>query len=549
MRLLAVAVLLLCTACPDTSGTCKGNQDCPKGRACCEGTCRDIENDRNNCGGCGAVCETPNAMSTCRVGRCQFQCSPGWGNCNQDRTDGCELDLTTSADNCGLCGRACTATNAAPVCSMAICGVGACQAGYANCDTDSTNGCEIDTRTDSAHCGGCNQRCSLPAASSRCEQSTCVVTGCDAGFGDCDDLDSNGCEVALGSAVQHCGACNRVCAQGQRCGDGRCKTDELIVFGGSLSFTASTVTNEVYRFDLVSKTFTQLSPATPDGFVSPRRGHVAAWDEPRNRMVMWGGIDGAGTPASTDTWALDFNVSPPAWRKLATTGTPPSARFNAAAALDARTGTWYLFGGSTDTGQGLSDLHTLDLATGRWSQVHASGAPNAPTSRVNAMAAFEPTARAFLVLGGTDPGTRVDLRELWRFDVATRAWSAPSTSGPSGRGRGAFFDGSPAHLFSGIGSLLSPPAFLLTDFQSLSLDPAPTWTPAPAAGPEPRFHAAHVARDGTLYLFAGGVTDGNGQRTLADLWGYELSTRQWTRLFDGTGAQPAGKLHATLVGR
>ena len=99
---------------------------------------------------------------------------------------------------------------------------------------------------------------------------------------------------------------------------------------------------------------TPVTPATPDGFVTPRRGHVATWDEPRNRMIMWGGVDGAGTLSSTDTWALDFTVSPPAWRKLATTGTPPPGRFHAAAALEASTSTWYLFGGTTELGTRIS---------------------------------------------------------------------------------------------------------------------------------------------------------------------------------------------------
>ncbi|HEY1087421.1 MAG TPA: kelch repeat-containing protein, partial [Archangium sp.] len=364
-RLAAVLALLFFAACPNTneSGACKTTDDCAKGRTCCEGLCKDLENDSKNCGGCGSICDTPNAVNTCRVGRCQFQCQTGWGNCNDDRGDGCELDLTGDGVNCGRCGRVCMSTNAASACADGLCALGACSTGFGNCDTDSTNGCEVDTTTDSAHCGACGNRCRLPAASSHCEQSTCVVTGCDAGFGDCDGLDPNGCEVNLPTNAQHCGACNRACWAGMRCGDARCRADELIVFGGALGFTSSTVTNEVSKFDLVTKTFTVLTPAMPDGNVTPRRGHIAVWDEPRNRMIMWGGIDGAGTLSPTDTWALDFTVMPPTWRKLVTTGTPPTGRFHAAAALEASTSTWYVFGGTTDTGQGLSDLYTLELAT------------------------------------------------------------------------------------------------------------------------------------------------------------------------------------------
>jgi hypothetical protein len=544
-RLTALALLLLCAGCPDPSGKCKTTDDCVKGRTCCDGTCKDTENDRANCGGCGAVCETPNAITSCRVGRCQFQCSPGWGNCNDDRADGCELDLTSKPDNCARCGRVCESTNASSVCADGLCGLGPCRPGFGNCDSDSTNGCEIETASDDANCGACGNRCELAGASSRCEQSACVVTSCNAGFGDCDGVDSNGCEENLLTTAIHCGACNRVCGPGMRCGEGRCRADELIAFGGALGFTSSTVTNEVYRFDLIAKTFSQLTPPTPDGFVSPRRGHVAVWDEPRNRMITWGGVDGAGTPSPTDTWALDFTVVPPTWRKLATTGTPPSGRFHVAAALDARSSTWYLFGGTTELGAGLSELFTLDLATLRWTQVHGVNAPNAPANRINAMAAFDPVGRKFVLFGGTDHVTRADLRDTWAFDVATGTWGTPLTSGPAARGRGAFFDGSPAFLFSGIGSLSNPPAFVLTDLYSYA-----PWTQLGAAGPEPRFSSAHTTRDGRPLVFAGGTTGAGGQSALSDLWSFDPSTQQWTRLFDGaTGVVPSGKISGSLVGR
>jgi hypothetical protein len=544
-----VLALMLVSGCADTSGTCKETTDCQRGRACCAGVCTDTENDRANCGACGTVCEVTNASTSCRVGRCQFQCLPGWGNCNDDRADGCELDIATNPDHCGLCGRTCVATNAASTCSQSACGLGACSAGFGNCDADSTNGCETDTKVEVSHCGGCDRACRLDHATPKCEGSTCRVERCDADFADCDGASANGCEVSLRTDALHCGRCGVVCGPGLRCIAAECRAEELIVFGGQLSFTASNTTGELYEFDLVTKTFTALAPATPGGQPSARRGHVAAWDQPRNRMLVWGGIDGAGTLATTDAWALDFTVVPPAWQKLSTTGTPPSPRFGCAAALDATGARWFIFGGSTDLGGGLSELYSLDLVTLAWTQHHGRNAAGAPGDRLNAAGAFDTAARAFLVFGGNDATTGADRGDLWAWDVAQGAWRGPLPGSPAGRARAAFFSGAPVHLFSGVASLLQPPANMLDELQALDVRATPPWTVLATTGPAARFGSAHTTRDGKLYVFAGGTTGPGGQAALADLWEYTPSSRAWLRLFDGTGTLPPGRLSATMVAR
>ena len=178
-RLLLLTPLLLSalSGCPPAEGPCKSTADCVKGRSCCEGKCLDTENDRNNCGGCGAVCEFANVVPSCKVGRCQFQCQAGYGNCNDVRDDGCEQRTFDSAENCGVCRRACVSTNASSVCAVSLCGLGTCSTGFGDCDQEPTNGCETDTRIEVAHCGGCNQPCALPQAQVRCEASACAVSG------------------------------------------------------------------------------------------------------------------------------------------------------------------------------------------------------------------------------------------------------------------------------------------------------------------------------------------------------------------------------------
>jgi hypothetical protein len=547
--LICGAVLVLLTACPTEGGPCKTTSDCPKGRTCCDGKCNDTENDRNNCGACGAVCAFPNVVPSCKVGRCQFQCQAGFGNCNDQRDDGCEVKTSESAENCGVCGRACMSTNAASVCAVSLCGLGTCNAGFANCDEDPVNGCEIETKSDVANCAGCGQQCALPNATPRCEASTCEVESCDAGFGNCDQRSPNGCEISLTNDALNCGGCGVECWPGQYCAASRCRANELIIFGGAISFSAGNTTGDVYKFDLISQTFTALNPATPDGPIPGRQGHVATFDFARNRMVVWGGIDGAGTLSTTETWELDFKVTPPVWRKVTTTGTPPSARFGMAAAQDPVSAKWYLFGGSTDLGEGLSELFTLDLATNTWARVHGPNAAGAPGNRVNSMAAFDAAAREFIVFGGSHSTTRADLRELWRFKVTTNLWQTPAPTGPVARGKGAMFDGSPVYLFSGISSLLQPPVSMVEDFWALDVRATTPWVPQTMLGPGSRFSAAASARDNKLYVYGGGVTVGGVQTEFTELWVADPAAQSWTRLNEGLIIRPTGTLSATMVAR
>jgi len=71
-----------------------------------------------------------------------------------------------------------------------------------------------DTRTDPAHCGGCGMDCGDPfGATVTCTNGLCTST-CDEGFADCDSDDSNGCETDLASDDANCGACGAMCSGG-----------------------------------------------------------------------------------------------------------------------------------------------------------------------------------------------------------------------------------------------------------------------------------------------------------------------------------------------
>ncbi len=192
---------------------CAGGSRCPTGQSCCAGACVDTLANVAHCGRCDARCSVPNGGASCLNGACSVAtCAAPYGDCDRDAANGCETNTLTAVAHCGACGAACpTRANASATCAGATCGY-TCNAGFADCDGDATNGCEVDTRTDTAHCGTCTTMCSLPRATAACVAGGCQVTACTAGYADCDGAASNGCESDTRVDVSHCGGCGRACA-------------------------------------------------------------------------------------------------------------------------------------------------------------------------------------------------------------------------------------------------------------------------------------------------------------------------------------------------
>ena len=138
-------------------------------------------------------------------------CSPGTEDCNGSGLDGCETDITT-VQNCGGCGNVCNVPNAVPACVSGACAVGACNLGFGDCDGNPVNGCETMLTTD-ANCGACGVPCALPNGTAACDTGTCTLTSCDAGYFDCDGNPNDGCEALPCADGQHC-ATSADCSSG-----------------------------------------------------------------------------------------------------------------------------------------------------------------------------------------------------------------------------------------------------------------------------------------------------------------------------------------------
>jgi hypothetical protein len=169
-----------------------------------------------NCSACGMACPVPaNATVACNLGKCAVTgCTPGYADCNGDLQmmggDGCETDITTVL-NCGKCGNACNTPNAVPACKGGMCAIGMCNMGFADCDQNVGNGCEINLGIDPKNCGKCNQTCTYANATPTCQAGGCVMGACNQNFADCNKSDKDGCEVNTFTDIMNCGACGTVC--------------------------------------------------------------------------------------------------------------------------------------------------------------------------------------------------------------------------------------------------------------------------------------------------------------------------------------------------
>ena len=211
-----------------TTGTCSIGS-CSSGYGNCDGStsngCEASLTTLTNCGACGTTCAPGHATgASCTTGSCTYgTCSSGWGDCDGSEPNGCEISLRTLTD-CGSCDTPCDLANASESCATGVCTLSTCSSGYGNCDGNTANGCEA-ALTSLTNCGACGSPCDLPNASESCASGTCTLTGCTAGFGNCDGISATGCEVSL-TTLTNCGACGTACspahASGATCSTGSC---------------------------------------------------------------------------------------------------------------------------------------------------------------------------------------------------------------------------------------------------------------------------------------------------------------------------------------
>lgn len=231
------------STCPSGNGTpsCVSSAcaiECDDGWEDCNGDVADgceteVSQDVANCGTCGNACPVGgHGAATCAAGSCGVECDAGWGNCDGSPGNGCEVDLNDTLDHCGACGHACPSlANATSSCASGTCGF-TCDPGWEDCNGAAADGCEVDLMSDVDHCGGCGEACGTANGIASCSGGDCSIQ-CDAGFADCNGDNGDGCEVDLQSDPANCGVCGHGCGGGT-CGEGLCEAWEIASPGTTL---------------------------------------------------------------------------------------------------------------------------------------------------------------------------------------------------------------------------------------------------------------------------------------------------------------------------
>ena len=226
-----------CEPCADGK-RCKVDSDCTSNACfdtrCAAPTCTDRRKNQGeldiDCGGPCGPCDLGQACIldidciqpasgpgeiSCDDQVCVIHCPQGTDHCNDKSSDGCEIDLTDDVNHCGGCDIECDLANAvSSVCSSSKCVIdGGCLDGFEDCNDKDSDGCEIDLNTDTAHCGTCDIACSANNGTPSCEDGDCSIA-CEPTYSDCDgNPTTNGCEFAdddIGT-VENCLACGDVC--------------------------------------------------------------------------------------------------------------------------------------------------------------------------------------------------------------------------------------------------------------------------------------------------------------------------------------------------
>lgn len=153
------------TACSAGKSGCCSDSDCPKLEVCSH-----AGGDAAVAGSCVAACD-PNANGTYQGDTIVCACKPGYDGDGKT----CVLNACTPVGNAAVCAAHQTCKSTAPGSKSCP-----CDDGFADCDGNAANGCEVAiTSTDAANCGACGYACSSGLACSKgvCGERVTVIAG------------------------------------------------------------------------------------------------------------------------------------------------------------------------------------------------------------------------------------------------------------------------------------------------------------------------------------------------------------------------------------
>lgn len=292
---------------------------------------------------------------------------------------------------------------------------------------------------------------------------------------------------------------------------------QLIVVGGYGEGLKKTL-NDAWIYDTQTDSLVEVK--LPDIF-SPRAAHVAVYDGPRDRIVVYGGV--VREPEYlNDTWEL--NLKTRAWRQIKSMASPPARAVPKATLVEAGE-QWWIVGGRGHGGN-LGDVWMFDLKVDQWREIHSD---QSLPPRVYFSATLDDLQHRLLVIGGEKSGVHDRLNDVWVLDLRSGQWKNwPTSGGPPRLAHTAVFDSARNRIVVVAGQ--SQNQVDLSDAWTLDLTTG-KWREIPV--PEsflPRWsHTASmdVGRD-RLFVVAGG--QGGGFSAVGDIWMLDLKNDRWKRI-------------------
>ena len=303
---------------------------------------------------------------------------------------------------------------------------------------------------------------------------------------------------------------------------------------------------------------TQWSEWFPSTPVFSRVSHAMVYDVTGDRLVLFGGADDAGQ-ASTEVWTLNLTGTP-VWSLLATTGTPPSGRYNPSAVYDATRNRMIVFGGGANTNESDADhVYALSLgATPTWTDVSPPG--TGPGARVYHTAIYDSGRDRVVVFGGYEfVSTGTVLNEVWAFSLAPGGvWTqiTPAGTAPLARIEASAIYDAPRNRMVVFGGTLydarQTNVGKTREVWSLTLTGTPTWSLLSPGGTSvtPLYgQTAIFDAPRNRMIVYGGVydIDPSADRPENDVWSLSLTGgTSWSHLSPGGVLPSFGDNHEAV---
>jgi hypothetical protein len=282
-----------------------------------------------------------------------------------------------------------------------------------------------------------------------------------------------------------------------------------------------------------SVSWTQLGPS--GGRPVARILHTSVYNPANNRMIVFGGLNGAGMvgvePLLNDVWVLsnaDGSGATPTWTLLSPTGGPPSARGYHASVYDAANNRMMVFAGDPSIGYcsgAVNDVWVLSNADGtggtpNWTQLNPSGGP--PPLRQGTKAVYDSATNRMVVFGGNSNACGTPSNAVWVLSNAnglggTPVWTqlAPVGAAPAARStHSAVYDSANNRMVvfgGGTSTVYVNDVWVLENANGLGGTPA--WTKLNPTGEPPSARtfstAMYVSAANSMVLFGGFPTGGS----------------------------------------